>query len=173
MTPLGLKRSRLSFIIPSLLGLCGIGMIGSTFMAWLVYMGTPVSGWEYMASTHPLSTQQGIHIFFRRVWGSVWFTGLWSLLFGILLVLAAYLVYRGMTAGSIISLLVGLAGSSIALFNIIASSGFEEAAETQAGIAITADLGYGLLVFLIISSLASILAAVNLVLRLRRDKALD
>lgn len=148
-------------------------MIGSTFMAWLVYMGTPVSGWKYMASNHPLSTQPGMHIFYRRVWGSVWFTGLWSLLFGILLLLAAYLAYRGVTAGSIISLVVGLTGSSLALVNIIVSSGLEEAADTQAGIAITADLGYGLPVFFMTSLLAAILGVVGIALKLWSDRALD
>jgi hypothetical protein len=173
MTSPDARGSKPPAVITLLLGLCGIGMIASAFMRWLVYMGAPVTGWEYMASSHPLSAQPGKNILYCRIWGSIWFTGLWPLLLGGLLLLAAYLAYRGMTAGSIISLLVGLAGSSLALVNIIASSGLEEAAEAQAGIAITADVGYGLTAFLVSSLLAAILGVLGLASRPRGDRAHD
>ncbi len=158
------RHSKSTLILSSLLLFCGIATMLSTFFEWLVYMGTQVTGWEYMASTHPLSTQPGKSILFCHIWGSLWFTGFWSLLFGSLIVLGAYLVYRGMRSGGILSLLIGLAGSSLAIVNVLASRTFERVAFEQAEVVIISGIGYGLLVFMIASALAVVLGAISLLL---------
>jgi hypothetical protein len=101
-------------IVGALAGASGIVMIISTFLAWI--SGSGMSGWSMMFSSGFGTTQ---NFLFSIGASKIIFTGLWSLLFGILVIAGAVTLLTGWGGANGLVLTAGILGLAISVVSIV------------------------------------------------------
>jgi len=103
-------------VAASLACFSGLMVFISTFLGWF----GPLSGWTVMVHSAEIGGQGWTANFlFIAGLGKFLFTGFWSLLLGILMIVAGILLFVGFRKGAILQLIVGVLATVFVLVNIV------------------------------------------------------